>query len=118
VNLSPLEVQAAYYGLAGFIRDRKLAGRKIQPEVVDVMQRLDAHVRLSSTRHETGSAPDEPPSSGVWIGSTATAQMLGRDIRWVQRHAQQLGGRRNGGRWFFPESTVIDYAQSATHQRD
>lgn len=118
MNLDDAEVQAAYYGLSAFLRHLHIAQRSAPPEVMHLRQRLDAHVRLSSTRHENGCDATEQPQSEVWIGATATAAMLNRGPRWVQRHAQQIGGQLIGGRFVFRESDVIDYMErQAAHGR-
>lgn len=117
MKLSDIEVQAAYYGVAHFIRARKMAGQAIPPEITRLVKRLDAHVRLSSTRPETGCGTVELTSSNVWLGANAVASLLGENIRWVQRHAHDIGGQLNGGRWFFRESDVIDFHERRAHAR-
>jgi hypothetical protein len=109
VRLDDEEVQAAYYGLSGFIRERALAKRSVPPEVLRVRHRLDAHVRLSRARHENGCVTTTAARSEVWIGATATASMLGRGLRYVQRHADEIGGQLVGGRLLFREADVVDY---------
>jgi hypothetical protein len=114
MNLDDGEVQAAYYGLCGFVRERAIAKRSVPAEVLRVRHRLDAHVRLSSTRHVTSWAAADQARSEVWIGATATAAILGRGPRYVQRHAEEIGGRLIGGRYVFRESDVIDYLERQT----
>jgi hypothetical protein len=119
MNLDDDEIKAAYYGLCGFVRQRVLAGRPVPPEVLRVRHRFDAHVRLSSTRHETGCGANPPTQSEVWIGAAATASALGKSgtagLRWVQRHAEQLGGQLIGGRYVFRESQIIDFIDRRAH---
>lgn len=112
MKLDDIEVQAAYYGLAAFVRQRKEACRPLPPEVGRLYERLDKRIRLSSTRHETCCGDEDPSRSQeeTWIGSPEAAQMLSWSKRQVQRHADDLGGRIIGGRWLFRESDVRDYA--------
>jgi hypothetical protein len=91
VRLDDSEVQAAYYGICGFIRQCSFTQRSVPPEVLFVRQRLDAHIRLSRARHESGCEATTAARSEVWIGATATASMLGRGLRYVQRHAEDIG---------------------------
>lgn len=114
MNLDDNEVQAAYYGLSGFVRQRSIAGRPVPPEVLSIRQRLDAHVRLSRARHETSCDTTDAARSEVWIGAAQTASMLHRGLRYVQRHANQIGGQLVGGRLLFRESDVIDYITEGT----
>jgi helix-turn-helix protein len=107
------EVQAAYYAVAGFIRQCNLGGRRPPPEVEHVFRRFDSHVRLSRGRHESGCAADDESLSEdeTWIGSPEAAEILAWSKRQVQRHANELCGRIIGGRWLFRESDVIDYME-------
>ena len=111
MNLQGIEIEAVYYAVSGFIRERYISGRPIPAEVLSVRHRLDAHVRLSSTRHETGLETTNPEDSEVWIGATATAAKIGRGLRYVQRHATDIGGQLIGGRYLFRETDVIDYME-------
>ena len=111
MNLQAIEIEAVYYAVSGFIRERHISGRPIPAEVLDVRHRLDAHVRLSSARHETTSETTNPEDSEVWIGATATAAKIRRGLRYVQRHANEIGGQLIGGRYVFRESDVIDYLE-------
>ena len=118
MKLDANEVEAAYYAVAGFIRQRQLEGRPVQEEVRSVFGRLDATVRLSRARHEAGCGTDDPSLSDeeeTWIGSGAAAQILGWSQRKVQRHAPDMGGLKINGRLFIRESAVIDYAEELTH---
>jgi hypothetical protein len=120
MKLGDSEIQAAYYGLAGFVRQQVLARRVVPPEVATLVARLDTVVRMTPTRHETSCDPINPPHSEVWIGATDAATLLDRNgqagLRWIQRNAARIGGRKVSGRWLFPESTVIDYAaERLTH---
>jgi hypothetical protein len=119
VNLSHQEVQAAYYGLSGFVRHQVLGLRPVPPEVAKLVTRLDLHVRMSSTRHESDCETTSVRQSEVWIGAAAAASLLGKPgdagLRWVQRHAEALGGQLTGNRWFFRESDIIDYLGRLAH---
>jgi hypothetical protein len=113
MRLSSDERRAAYYGLAGFIRDRKIAGRSIPREVVLLYLRLERSLSVSFTRHQTGCGAEDDPSSkqDSWIDSPEVAELLGWTIRKVQRHAANMGARLIGGRWLFRESAVMDYME-------
>lgn len=115
LRLDDGEVWAANYGLSEFLRHRHLAGKPKPPAVLLLRDRLNSHVRLSSTRHENGCAATDRQGSEVWIGATAAAAMLGRGPRYVQRHAEQIGGQLIGGRYVFLESDVIDFMKRTTH---
>jgi len=114
MNLRGDDLEAAYYAVAGFIRQCCLIGRIPPPEVRRVYKRLDSHIRLSQGRHETGSTATAEASSNeeTWIGSRQAALILGWSKRQVQRHATELGGQITSGRWLFRESEVIDYAEA------
>ena len=111
MKLTSREIQAAYYALAGFIRERNIARRSVPPEVDSLYRRLDNIIRLSSTRHQTICGTGDKAASDVWIGSRAAADMLGMSLRQIQRHATDIGSHRNGGRLFFLESDVLEYAE-------
>jgi hypothetical protein len=107
------EIEAAYYGLAGFIRLCELDPRRSTPpptEVSRLYHKLDAVVRMSPTRHETGCGADDAEPSELWIGSPEASRILGWSKRQVQRHAHEMGGRIIGGRWLCRESDVIAFA--------
>jgi hypothetical protein len=67
---------------------------------------------VSSPRQETGNQlPDSNHDETAWIGSRLAAQMLGCDIRTVQRRAGDLDGRKVAGKLVFRESFVREYAE-------
>ena len=109
MNLNDAEVEAAFYAISDFLRYRRRAERFIPLPVLQIQARMHAHVTMSSPRHETGCKPVDLESSSVWIGARAAASILGKNIKWVQRHYEEIGGHKNGGRLFFPEASVIDY---------
>jgi hypothetical protein len=113
MRLDSGEVQAAYYAVSGFIRERCVGGRAVPGEVERLFRRLDHTVRMSRARHESGCTADDAPPSDVdaWIGTRDVAQMLGWKVRRVQRHALQLGGQMSSGRLLFRESAVIEYSE-------
>jgi hypothetical protein len=111
MKLDDDEVQAAYYGVAACLRQRQIGGRPVPPEVRQLYERLDQNLRLSRKRHETGGVATDAGPSQTWIDAADTAALLGRGLRWVQRHAAELGGERFGGRWHFKQSDVIDSAE-------
>ncbi|MGW0158465.1 hypothetical protein ACWDUN_03985 [Mycobacterium sp. NPDC003323] len=111
MNLDGAETAAAYYAVAGFVRHLNVGQRAIPPEVGKLYQRLDAQIRLSCARHESSCATVDRPPSETWIGAAATASMLQRGLRYVQRHAEEIGGQLVGGRYLFRESDVIDYLE-------
>jgi hypothetical protein len=118
VRLDDNEVQATYYGLAGFVRERAIAHRPVPPEVLGVYHLFDAAIRLSRRRHESGAAATDTGPSDSWLGAVDTAARLDRSLRWVQRHAAEIGGETVGGRWLFKETAVTDYAERlAAHGR-
>jgi hypothetical protein len=116
MRLAHGEVQAAYYAVAGFIRQCNLGGRRPPPEVEHVFRRFDSQVRLSPTRHESGCAAVDGSSldEEKWMDSSEVAQMLGWSQRKVQRRYAEVGGRLFGRLYRFRESDVIDYAEGLT----
>ncbi|MEN4399373.1 hypothetical protein ACNQR7_26955 [Mycolicibacterium senegalense] len=111
------EVEAAYYGLASLIRERTIAHRSVPSEVRELERRLDARVRMSRSGHIFGESLDGPSPSEAWIGTVKAAALLGISPRQMQRRGPELG-RYNGGRWFFPESVIVDLAErQAAHGR-
>lgn len=116
MRLSQDEIEAAYYGLWGFVRERCIGGRPVPQEVRDLVQRLDLRIRMSDTRPQSGSAAEEQRRSEVWVGTRQAAAMLNMSPRQVQRLAGQIGGTKISERcWTFRESDVINYAERTAH---
>jgi hypothetical protein len=107
------DLPALYYAVAAHVRERHIAGRRVDPEVERVLHRLDSAIRLSRTRHESSCLTDDEASSETdeRISSPQAAQILAWSIRKVQRHARELGGSDRTGRWLFRKSDVINYAE-------
>ncbi len=53
----------------------------------------------------------------TWIGSRLTAEILGWDIRTVQRRGADLDGRKVGGRWIFPEPMIQELREALDDDR-
>ncbi|MGV0732035.1 hypothetical protein [Mycolicibacter sinensis] len=57
LKLSPVEIAAAAYGLAGYVRHQQIADKPVPPAVADLLARVEhaaAHPTVRVTGHETG----------------------------------------------------------------
>ena len=118
MELDADEIQAAYYGLAQFVRQRAIAGRGCPPAVTALYRRIDTVIRapsVSESGHENGSGAEQ---YNVWITAAQAAPLLGLSKRQTQRLAADLGGQLIGGRWLFNQETVREYAGERTSSRD
>jgi len=115
VKLSAGEIRTAYW----LASERLRSGRHAPPSVAALAKRLERTIRygeaLSPTRHDGSEFDSGTPrlshGSQEFLGSRVVCEALGRDIRWVQRHAVELlGGRLVGGRYVFDAAAVRDYA--------
>lgn len=52
------------------------------------------------------------------IGSILAAKHLRQNIRWIQRHADELGGMWVGGRLVFDEQEIFDYLERKLNGND
>jgi hypothetical protein len=102
-------VRAAYYCVAEVIRLRQLGGIPVPDWLRRHYNHLDAEVRVSHTRQE--SEGSRTYSESDLIGTGEAADMLGWNIRKVQRLAADLGGRRVAGRLVFSSFEVHEYAE-------
>lgn len=84
------------------------------PWLRNLVRRLELEVAASSTRQASERDESCSEHDEVWIGSLHTAQMLGWDIRKVQRRAADFGGQKVGARWVFRESAVREYLEGLT----
>lgn len=118
MELDANEVQAGYYCLAQFVRQRAIAGRGCPPAVTALYRRLDIAIRahdrnlqtaaLSESRHENSSGAEQSES---WITAAQAGALLGLSNRHVRRLAADLDGQCIGGRWLFDRNTVQEYAR-------
>lgn len=109
MHLSREEVRAALFGLDTLVRERSIAGRPCPREVVALRDRLTAaYQSVSPTRQKQQAIQRESDAWNTRIGTSEAAAMLGATPRWVQRHAEDLGGELIAGRWLFPERNITD----------
>lgn len=110
MQLSREEVRAALFGLDTLVRERQRAGRGCPPEVVTLRDRLKAewYQPVSPTRQPAGVDQRDLDAWDITMGTSEAAAMLGATPRWVQRHADELGGRLVAGRWLFRENDIIE----------
>lgn len=109
MELSREEVRAAMFGLDALVRERNIAGRGCPREVVALRDRLNAEYQsVSPTRQKQQAAQGESDAWNTRIGTAEAARMLDATPRWVQRHADELGGELIAGRWLFPERDITD----------
>jgi hypothetical protein len=47
----------------------------------------------------------------AFIGSVLAATLLRKNIRWIQRHADELGAQWISGRLVFDEARVLNYLE-------
>lgn len=115
LSLDGDEVRAAYHAVAEFRRARALAGRPCPPQLEQLYRRLDTAYRvpLSPTRHESHCLAGK---SNAWLGTQLVSDMLGWNLRRVQRHAADLDGQLVSGRLVFPAASVEAY-RKALQQR-
>lgn len=76
----------------------------------ELARRVELELAASSSRQDSDRG-EQYSDYDRWIGSQQTAAILGRDLRWVQRHAAELGGRKVAGALVFRESTIRHYAE-------
>lgn len=114
MKLTPTEVRAAHYAVAWCVR--ALDGRPVPPSVAALAARLDTVLRTGEavvppTRHQTGCGATQSEIV-EWVGSKMAAEILGWDIRRVQRAARRgdLEGQMIGHRYAFPAHAIAAYA--------
>ena len=113
MKLTTNEIRAAYYAVSTC--RRALAGKAVPPSVKALADRLEhvlRYVEMSPTRQQNdcGSAELEPENEMEWIGSRLAAEILGWDIRRVQRAAARgdLDCQIVGHRYVFPASAITE----------
>lgn len=109
MKLTRNEIETLRHVLSWFIHDSNRSGRRIGRSVADMYQRLELAHSISATGNETVCNADDPESLEAWIDSRQVAEIWGRCERQVRNRAKELGGRKRGGRWFFPESAVQNF---------
>lgn len=117
VQLTEREVQAAYYGLAHYVRQQRIQRRPVPASVERLYRRIDAAIRtpMSDSGHQITAVPTQ---SDVWITAREAADILGVSKRQAQRLHADLDGQLIGGRWLFKRETVREYAHERTSGRD
>ncbi len=108
------EVEAACFGVAGYVRHMtKCIGRPVNPEVLRLLRRLELE------RSVGGSESDgEPEEFEVeLIGTEEAATILGCTTRNVRLLARDLDGRKCGREWIFQRQEVIAYEEARRHGR-
>ncbi len=114
MKLSSGEIRIAYW----LASERLRSGRHSPSSVAALAERLERTIRygeaLSPTRHGGSEFDSGTPrlshGSQGFVGSRVVCEALGRSPRWVQRHADELGGRLVGGRYVFNAAAVRVYA--------
>ena len=90
----------------------------VQAWNAELVRALEMEVAVSSTRQQDcDGQPNCHCEHDDWIGSVAAAQILGWNIRDVQRKSADLDGRKFAGKWRFRESAVLQYAEGLTNGR-
>lgn len=108
MNLSDLEVKAAFHIADEFVRRRRARNLGIPDAVRRLYARLDYAVRWGADPNDT------PPATDGDIGTAEAARILGCTERYVRMIAADLDGIRVGRTWVFNRSTVTEYAQART----
>jgi hypothetical protein len=86
---------------------RRLAGRPVPAEVID----LDRQLRIvSETGHQSGQAATELVPD--LVGPAEAAEIIGCSVRHARRLAADLNGTHCGSHWIFRRQTVVDYAEA------
>lgn len=102
------EISTLRATLGWFIHDSNRSGRPIRRPVAEVYRRLEHAYNVSVNGSETGCSTGEAAPCEVWSDSHQVAQMLGVCERQVRNRAAELGGRKFGGRWLFPEAATLN----------
>ncbi len=102
------------------VSERLRSDRHCPLSVAALARRLDSEIRygLSPTRHDDSETDSNTTrlshgGSQEFMGTGLAAATLGRNERWVQRHAAELGGTQIGGtrgRYIFNAAAVRAYA--------
>jgi hypothetical protein len=82
----------------------------------EVIRALQHAYTLSQSRHESNCEKEELTHDD-WIGSEQAAEILGWNVRKVQRHHRDLDGRKLGRAMRFRESVVREYLKEMNHGR-
>lgn len=82
----------------------------------DLVRRIELDLAVSRSRQQSD-GDEEHSDCDEWIGSQRVAAMLGRDLRWVQRHAADMGGQKVARQLVFRESAVRDYVEGLNDGR-
>jgi hypothetical protein len=115
MNLTADDLRRLLYCCNSELRARRLGKPPgPQPWLAQLVRRLELELAVSSTRQESDCAET---SLETWIGSRLTADILGWDIRTVQRRCADLDGRKVGGRWIFPETVVREMREACNDDR-
>ena len=73
---------------------------------------LRRELEAASFTRQSGQS-DEVDWEHDWISARETAERMSWSLRRVQRHADKLCGRRNGGRWFFDPAIIDQHTGSS-----
>ncbi|MGV0991102.1 MAG: hypothetical protein ACOYB7_02505 [Mycobacterium sp.] len=114
MELSAIEVRAAYYAVANIRRAAALVRRPVPPSVEALSARLEVVMRageiLSRRRQSAeGVAEESDSATNEWIGTRLAAEILGWNMRQVERRANDFCGCKVSERWIFPAATVNAY---------
>lgn len=109
MNLSDIEIRAAFYALEEFQRRRRQYGMGIPVPVRRLHARLDRAVRGGVDQTDTPGRIDDDE-----IGTTEAAALLGCSQRHIRRMASDLDGIRIGRDWIFSRRRVIEYSEART----
>lgn len=102
------DIRVLYHCLETIVRPHLMAGHALPTRVARTRRKLDGAYREMSARgHQNSLAAQD----SITMSSVQVAQLIGRNERWVRRHAQQLGGVQHGDRWRFPRHTVEHFTE-------
>ena len=114
MRLTLTEVEAACFGVAGYVRHMtKCIGRPVHPEVLRLLRRLELERSVGGSESDGGVEEFE----AELIGTEEAAHILGCTTRNVRLLARDLDGHKCGREWIFQRQTVIDYEEARRHGR-
>lgn len=112
--MSLLEIEAACFGVAGYVRHMsKCIGRPVHPEVLRLLRRLELERSVGGSESDT----DTEQFETELIGTEEAAHILGCTTRNVRLLAKDLDGQQCGREWIFRRHVVQDYQEARKNAR-
>jgi hypothetical protein len=103
------DLESAVYVVGRFIDGLRAGAPPVPRQVTDWCLKVRLAWETSADGHENDDVAEQLDQELIDV--TESAFILNRSPRQVRRLVNDLDGRKRGGVWLFPKTTVIDYAE-------